>query len=121
MSGRVIIIGAGMAGLSAAWALSRRGVDVTVLEREERVGGRVRTVDIDGSPVELGAGFLTNFNPKTLNLAHDIGLSDGGAKRRTRGAVLRGRRLYGVSAAQLVFSPLIPVASKVRLLKTAWT
>lgn len=121
MSGRVIVIGAGMAGLSAAWALSRRGVDVTVLDRDEHVGGRVLTADIDGAPVELGAVFLTNFNPKTVHIARDVGLVDGAAPVRTRGAVLRGGRLYGVSAAQLLLTPLIPLASKLRLFKIAWT
>lgn len=121
MSGRVIVIGAGMAGLSAAWALSRRGVDVTVLDRDSRVGGRVLTADIDGAPVELGAGFLANFYPKTLHIARDVGLVDGAAPVRTRVAVLRGGRLRGVSAARLPLTPLVPLASKLRLLKTVWT
>ncbi|HEV8635508.1 MAG TPA: FAD-dependent oxidoreductase [Chloroflexota bacterium] len=40
---RVGILGAGVAGLSAAWLLARRGVDVTVLEREPYVGGLARS------------------------------------------------------------------------------
>src|SRR5262249_5242750 len=118
MSGRVIVIGAGMAGLSAAWSLSRQGVEVTVLERDARVGGRVLTADIDGAPVELGAGFLANFYPKTLHIARDVGLVDSAMPAQTRVAVLRDRRLHGVSAARLVSTPLIPFASKLRLLKT---
>src|SRR5262245_38777236 len=110
MSGRVIVIGAGMAGLSAAWALSRRGVEVTVLDRDERVGGRVLTADIDGAPVELGATFLTNFYPKTLRIARDVGLVDSGVPLRNSGAVLRNGRLYGGSAAQVLFTSLIPFA-----------
>jgi protoporphyrinogen/coproporphyrinogen III oxidase len=121
MSGRVIVIGAGMAGLSAAWSLSRQGVDVTVLERDARVGGRVLTADIDGTPVELGAGFLANFYPKTLHIARDVGLVDSVVPAPTRVAVLRGGRLHGVSAGQLLFTSLIPFTSKLRLLKTVGT
>ncbi|HSO64790.1 MAG TPA: FAD-dependent oxidoreductase, partial [Ornithinibacter sp.] len=39
----VVVVGGGIAGLTAALALAERGVRVTVLEREERLGGRVRS------------------------------------------------------------------------------
>src|SRR3954452_4630961 len=42
--GRVFVVGAGLAGLAAAYELERRGFQVTVLEARNRVGGRVRTV-----------------------------------------------------------------------------
>jgi monoamine oxidase len=42
--GRVVVVGAGLAGLAAAYELRQRGWDVTVLEARDRVGGRVRTV-----------------------------------------------------------------------------
>src|SRR6185503_15517754 len=56
----VIVIGAGAAGLSAARALSERGLDVVVLEARERLGGRVFTHrDRDTPvPIELGAEFI---------------------------------------------------------------
>ena len=40
----VVIVGGGMAGLSAAWTLHRQGIPVTVLEKTEHVGGVVRSV-----------------------------------------------------------------------------
>ncbi|MGC2493796.1 MAG: FAD-dependent oxidoreductase [Candidatus Binatus sp.] len=40
---KVVVVGAGMAGLSAAYRLRKAGVDVTVLESNDHVGGRVRT------------------------------------------------------------------------------
>src|SRR5689334_3925114 len=42
--GRVIVVGAGLAGLTAAYELGRAGFDVTVLEARDRIGGRVYTI-----------------------------------------------------------------------------
>ena len=51
----VIVLGAGFAGLRAASLLAEQGARVTVLEAGRRVGGRARTVVLDGIPFELGA------------------------------------------------------------------
>ena len=121
MSAHVIVVGAGTAGLTAAWELSRAGVEVTVLDRDDRVGGRVLTADVEGTPVEFGACFLTNFYPSTLRLARDIGLTDGVKPLQPVGAVPRGGRLHGLSALGLFRNSLIPAGSKLRLFKTAGT
>jgi monoamine oxidase len=56
---RVVVVGAGFAGLAAAEALARRGVEVTVFEARDRVGGRVHSRRLDnGAVVELGAEFI---------------------------------------------------------------
>src|SRR5688572_5684716 len=56
----VIVIGGGVAGLSAAGALGRHGFRVTLLEARDRLGGRVFTTHPKGwdGPVELGAEFV---------------------------------------------------------------
>jgi len=55
----VIIIGAGIAGLSAAEILSQSGIPVLLLEARERIGGRIYTRhDSSGFPIELGAEFI---------------------------------------------------------------
>jgi monoamine oxidase len=55
---RVLIVGAGWAGLAAANALRNAGVRCTVLEGRHRIGGRARTVDVGGSPVDLGCSWI---------------------------------------------------------------
>ena len=64
---RVIVIGAGFAGLAAANALRNAGVPCVVLEGRDRVGGRAHTVDVGGSPVDLGCSWITDpiGNPMT--------------------------------------------------------
>jgi monoamine oxidase len=55
----VIIIGAGMAGLSAALELRARGIDTLILEAQDHPGGRARTVTTEtGTPVDLGAHWM---------------------------------------------------------------
>ena len=53
-----IVIGAGMAGAAAAQKLAQAGVRVTVVEAQNRVGGRIRSDSSWGAPVELGAAWI---------------------------------------------------------------
>jgi polyamine oxidase len=57
-SSGVIIIGAGMAGLTAANALINGGMDCVVLEGRDRIGGRLHTVDVGGSMIDLGGSWI---------------------------------------------------------------
>jgi monoamine oxidase len=55
----VCVVGAGYAGLTAAWRLSQAGKSVVVLEARERVGSRIWTHRLpDGSPVDRGGAWL---------------------------------------------------------------
>ncbi len=60
----VVVVGAGIAGLTAALGLAERGVRVTVLERDGRLGGRVRSWPVtlpDGSSWTMSRGFHAFF------------------------------------------------------------
>lgn len=71
----VIVVGAGIAGASAAAALRREGVEVTVIEARDRVGGRIHASEAWGVPVELGAAWVHGVrgNPM-VPLARNAGL-----------------------------------------------
>lgn len=63
---QIVVVGAGFAGLGAARTLVDLGVDVLVLEAEERAGGRARPITIDGRDVSTGASWLHGINDNAL-------------------------------------------------------
>ncbi|HJP88549.1 MAG TPA: NAD(P)/FAD-dependent oxidoreductase [Candidatus Limnocylindrales bacterium] len=72
---RVIVVGAGFAGLAAAWDLERAGVEVIILEARERVGGRVWSRELgDGAVVEMGAEFILPGDMTIRTVATSLGL-----------------------------------------------
>jgi monoamine oxidase len=97
-SKKVIIIGAGLAGLSAAFELSRMGHEVTVVESRLRIGGRVYTLRepfSDGMYAEAGAARIPDNHQLTLKYIKLFGLTldpfEPGALAQV--AYIRGRRI----------------------------
>ena len=87
--GGVVVVGAGVAGLSAAAHLRAAGVDVTVLEAGPRIGGRARTVRpavLGGAVLDLGASWLhaARSNPLVAMAGVEDGLVDSDALRSER-------------------------------------
>lgn len=74
---RIAIIGAGVAGLHAAWTLKRLGLASTVYESSKRTGGRMysaRDVAAPGVTTELGGEFIDTSHTEILGLARHFGL-----------------------------------------------
>lgn len=120
----VVVVGAGLAGLSCARVLARAGRRVTVLEASDGVGGRVRTDLVDGFRLDRGFQVLLTAYPESARQL-DYGALD--LRRFKRGVLVRaGGRFHPladplrepVAGAASAFSPLATWADQLRLL--AW-
>ncbi|MCU7826989.1 flavin monoamine oxidase family protein [Kitasatospora sp. DSM 101779] len=70
-----VVVGAGLAGLTAAAGLTAHGVEVTVLEARDRVGGRMHGLQVaPGGWVDAGAAYLGERHTGLLALMADLGL-----------------------------------------------
>lgn len=114
----VVVIGGGIAGLTAARKLSSRGLSVAVLEATDHLGGRAGSRRLfDGHSLDIGAQFISSFYNETLDLISELGLTDH-LVRRSQGAYLsRGAEIVQIWPAKklLAGDALNPVA-KARLL-----
>lgn len=72
----IVIVGAGIAGLTAAYQLKQAGHEVLVLESQHHVGGRMTTVDWEGFKVDIGAKFVTTSDTSLLKLVRELGIDD---------------------------------------------
>ena len=70
---KVLVIGAGIAGLTAAWQLQKAGMNVKVLEASGRVGGRMSTDSVNGFVVDRGAQFLSSHYALLLSMVRELG------------------------------------------------
>jgi monoamine oxidase len=70
----VIVVGAGMAGLTAARALAEAGLKVLVVEAQDRIGGRIWTRHVGDEAIELGAEFIHGRPPELWALIEEAGL-----------------------------------------------
>lgn len=77
---KVIIIGGGISGLATAWLLRDKAraagveLDLTLLEKEERPGGKIRSIKDQGYLCEWGPNGFLDSKPQTLDLCRAIGV-----------------------------------------------
>ena len=89
----MVVVGGGVAGLTAAYTLAKRGLTVEVLEREATAGGRMRSERHGDFTVERGAQFIASSYRNMHALASELGVESlVHPLRNTRNAVLRRGR-----------------------------
>ena len=76
MSVDVVVVGGGIAGLSAAYELHERGHSFTLLERTSRPGGVILSEEVDGYTIDGGPDALLVQKPEAIALCKEIGLGD---------------------------------------------
>ncbi|MBS0292066.1 MAG: FAD-dependent oxidoreductase [Proteobacteria bacterium] len=117
----VTVVGAGIAGLTAAWRLQRAGCDVVVVEASDRPGGRMTTDLIDGHAVDRGAQFLSTRYRVILDLLREFDLEAQWCESTQRSAIVKGGRPLAMEATRpLDARQLVPTASLLRLAWHRW-
>ncbi|WP_161785664.1 protoporphyrinogen/coproporphyrinogen oxidase [Sphingopyxis sp. LC81] len=71
----MIVVGAGITGLSTAYAVQKAGGNVLVLEASDHVGGRIMTRERNGDKVEVGQQYLLSTYDNALALIEELGMS----------------------------------------------
>jgi oxygen-dependent protoporphyrinogen oxidase len=122
---RVVVVGGGIAGLSVAHAIVRRGADAIVLEASDRAGGYLETSTSNGFLFEHGPqGFLAE-RPGTLDLVgrleHELRVVRASATSKRRYVLHQGAlRALPTSPPSFLTSPLLSAAAKLRVLAEPW-
>jgi phytoene dehydrogenase-like protein len=116
----VVVVGAGLAGASAAWRLRRAGCDVHVIEASDHAGGRLATERIDGFVVDRGFQVLNTGYPRAADLdldALDLGWFATGAVIRVGDRTHRvaDPRRHPGTVVDTVTAPLGTVREKAAL------
>lgn len=122
MSCNVVVIGAGISGLTAAWWLHKAGADVLVLERNSYVGGTMRTLHEDGWLIETGPNSALETTPLFNAMFDELGILNErlyADERSNKRYILRGGKLHALPMSPRAFlaSSLWTFGGKVRLLK----
>jgi len=119
----VVVVGAGLAGLSCAWKLRRSGHEVEVLEARSRPGGRTQSEIRDGFTLESGPSRFDSGDHNLRDIAWELGIGDRLREIPSRGeVVLRGDRFHRAdfeSPTTWVASQLLSARAKARLFTLA--
>ncbi len=99
---KVVVIGAGLAGLAAAHHLGRHGFQAAVLEAAPRPGGRVAQYAIDNVTLELGCNFFLETYPAVKKLANQLGVPLKRTPRPVHSGIYRGRRFHALRGGQQI-------------------
>ena len=119
----VVVVGAGLAGLSCARTIASRGIDVLVLEASDRIGGRVQTDEVDGFLIDRGFQVVLSAYPEINEQLdwHDLDLRgfEAGALVHRRGDfhLIADPRRHPLSAPKALFDRIVRPRDAVAVIK----
>src|SRR5206468_6136240 len=104
----VVVVGAGIAGLAAAYELRGGGVSVLLLEASDRLGGVIRTDRFDGWVIDGGPDSMLVQKPAAVGLCRELGLGDRLVSTLTprTAYVLRDGRLHPIPEGSFLGFPV---------------
>ncbi|MFL5381986.1 MAG: FAD-dependent oxidoreductase [Longimicrobiaceae bacterium] len=115
---RIAVVGAGPAGLAAAFALARAGAAATVLEAAPGVGGRTWTDEVDGCRIDAAAQLFGSVYARFLRVLREAGGAALCERAEGRDALWRGGKAHEVvygSPTSMLASGALPFGLKLRL------
>jgi oxygen-dependent protoporphyrinogen oxidase len=126
-SKKVVVIGAGISGLTTAYLLDKKGFDVTVLEKKSEVGGSIESVNENGFLFDRGPNSALETTPLISQIVEDLKLSGGpdgknellyASKEANKRYILRNNKLHALpmSPPALIKTELFSTKAKLRLL-----
>lgn len=104
---KVIVVGAGAAGLSAIYSLKKMSIDVSGFEAEPFAGGRARCYEKEGFTIDTGAQFMAKVCKTQIKLAGELGLKNEILSFPLKTAMWRDDKFYPLPTAG---SPLKAIA-----------
>lgn len=112
----IVILGAGLAGLGAGYALSRAGMDIIVLEANATVGGLAKTINHRGFRFDIGGHRFKTSSEKTENLVRQVLANELLVVRRSSKILLRNKYFdYPLKPLNAISGLGIPTASRIIL------
>ncbi len=116
---KIVIIGGGIAGLSAAYYLQEQKINdlsITLIEAEDKLGGKLQTADEDGFAIEGGPDCFLSQKPAVARLGKQIGISEDliGTSEENKGTyILSGGRLHELPEGLMLMVPtkILPFAT----------
>lgn len=113
---KVAVVGGGVTGLAAAYHLVNNGVDVTIYESGETLGGQVRTIEVGGNQIEIFYHHLFRSDTVVIELIKKLGHGDDLAWLPSVGAMHSQTKIYPfVGALDLLRFDKVSILSRLRL------
>jgi oxygen-dependent protoporphyrinogen oxidase len=121
MSKKIVVIGAGISGLTTAYLLSQKGFNVTILEKRDSVGGSIESVIENGFLFDRGPNSALETTPVIGKLIKELGLESEllyASKQANKRYILRDNKLHALpmSPQGLIKTKLFSGKAKLRLL-----
>lgn len=125
----VVVIGAGLTGLTTAYWLKRKGVDVCMVEKAHRTGGQIQTLHQQGFTFETGPTTSAVSTPEVAELMDDLyAVSEGQCQMETapdsskRRLIWKKGRFHDLPSGPLkgLTTPLFRLSDKFRILAEPW-
>jgi protoporphyrinogen oxidase len=120
---KIVVIGAGLSGLGAAYRMQSVGHEVTVLERNDRPGGRCKALHRDGFIIDTCPEIAATSYKRWLALVREVGLGDEVVSTTPVISILRAGRMVDINigrtisgALSMLFTPALSWRGKLRFL-----